>query len=61
MVKGNWRKLSPMYLPAVPFQENPSVWFLAMCTDELTHTHTHIHRDPLGGAAIYSEVGLLYA
>jgi len=54
MVPGNWHKLSPMYQPAVPFQENRTICLVSSDAhpDKLTYaqTHSQIRIDPLGGA-----------
>src|SRR5436190_16985182 len=52
MVPGNWHKLSPMYQPAVPFQENRPICLVSsdahrqtyIHTDTLTHTHRPVRR-----------------
>ena len=65
MVPGNWHKLSPMYQPAVPFQENRPICLVSSDAHRRTYihtqTHSHICIDPLGGAGwpIYSHPSLL--
>src|SRR5436190_16503952 len=52
MVPGNWHKLSPMYQPAVPFQENRPIRLVSsdthrrtyIYTDTLTNTHIPVRR-----------------
>jgi len=44
MVPGNWHKLSPMYLLAVPFEENRPICLVSSDAHiELTHTQAKSH------------------
>src|SRR5436190_21183483 len=48
MVPGNWHKLSPMYQPAVPFQQNLPICLVSTDAHRRTYIHTdtftHTHR-----------------